>query len=98
MSPDERSRALAAARDVLADAQCDDEAEWIAPVADPTTLPWRVGRRVGRTVYAQLGAEPSDEDVLIGVMDTRALAEDVVWSHNAMYQDRRALVARRRIL
>lgn len=30
----------------------------------------RVGRKVGRTIYRQLGPEPSDEDPLIGVMDT----------------------------
>ena len=36
---------------------------------------WRVGRRVGRTVYLQLGAEPSDSDPLIGMLDTPALAE-----------------------
>lgn len=36
---------------------------------------WRTGRKVGRTIYAQLGDEPSDADALIGVMDTRELAE-----------------------
>jgi hypothetical protein len=46
------------------------------------TRPWRVGRRVGRTVYYQLGERPSDEDLLIGVMDTRALAREVVDAHN----------------
>jgi hypothetical protein len=44
---------------------------------------WRVGRKVGRTIYAQIGPEPSDDDVLIGVMDTRALAEEAVAAHNA---------------
>jgi hypothetical protein len=44
---------------------------------------WRVGRKVGRTIYAQIGPEPSDDDVLIGVMDTSALAEDAVQAHNA---------------
>jgi hypothetical protein len=43
---------------------------------------WRVGRKVGRTIYAQLGDEPSDDDVLIGMMDTPALAKDAVESHN----------------
>jgi len=47
-------------------------------------LPWRVGRKVGRTIYVQLRDEPSDDDPLIGVMDTRALAGEAVVSHNAV--------------
>lgn len=43
---------------------------------------WRTGRKVRRTIYAQIGSEPSDDDVLIGVMDTPALAENAVASHN----------------
>lgn len=31
---------------------------------------WRTGRKVGRTIYYQEGEEPSDQDNLIGVMDT----------------------------
>lgn len=53
-------------------------------MGDATTntvdLPWRVGRKVGRTIYAQ-----SDDDldgVLIGVMDTDDLAARVVADHN----------------
>jgi hypothetical protein len=55
----------------------------------PTTLVsyesmfWRTGRRVGRTVYAMLDLDPSDIDPLIGVMDTKALAEAAVRAHNA---------------
>jgi hypothetical protein len=49
---------------------------------DPLSVPWRVGRKVGRTIYAQTGPEPSDDDVLIGVMDTPELAEDAVNCHN----------------
>jgi hypothetical protein len=45
-------------------------------------LRWRTGRKVGRTIYAQPGAEPSDEDLLIGVMDTPALAREAVEAHN----------------
>jgi hypothetical protein len=44
---------------------------------------WRVGRSVGRTVYRMVGDDPSKDDELIGVMDTRALAETVVTLHNA---------------
>lgn len=43
---------------------------------------WRVGRKVGRTVYAQLTSEPSDGDILIGVFDTRELAYAAVQAHN----------------
>jgi hypothetical protein len=43
---------------------------------------WRVGRRVGRTVYEQQAWEPQDGDQLIGVMDTRELAEKVVQAVN----------------
>lgn len=46
--------------------------------------PWRNGRKVGRTIYAQMGPEPSDDDPLIGVMDTRVLAADAVCAHNAV--------------
>lgn len=44
---------------------------------------WRVGRKVGRTIYAQLGDAPSDDDKLIGVMDTAMFAVDAVDAHNA---------------
>lgn len=44
---------------------------------------WRVGRRVGRTIYAQFAAKPSDLDRLIGVMDTPLYASAVVLAHNA---------------
>ena len=45
-------------------------------------LRWRTGRKVGRTIYAQIGEFPSDDDVLIGVMDTPVLADDAVRAHN----------------
>jgi hypothetical protein len=45
-------------------------------------LPWRTGRKVGRTIYAQVTDEPSDDDVLIGVMDTSVLAHEAVMCHN----------------
>lgn len=41
--------------------------------ADPFPR-WRVGRKVGRTIYQQTGPEPDDTDPLIGVMDTPELA------------------------
>jgi hypothetical protein len=45
-------------------------------------LPWRTGRKVGRTIYAVVGPEATDDDVLIGVMDTRELAAEAVRTHN----------------
>ena len=48
---------------------------------------WRVGRKVGRTLYAQMASEPSDGDLLIGMMDTRELAHIVVQSHNRLLAD-----------
>ena len=53
---------------------------WDAPA-------WRTGRKVGRTIYAQMGNEPSDNDPLIGVMDTPDLARLVVRAVNAMLSD-----------
>ena len=44
---------------------------------------WRTGRKVGRTVYVQVGDEPSDGDHLIGVMDTPELARKAVDGVNA---------------
>lgn len=45
-------------------------------------LPWRVGRKLGRTVYVVVGDEPSD-DVCIGILDTSLFARHVVEAHNA---------------
>lgn len=41
-------------------------------------MKWRVGRKVGRTIYLMGGDEPSDNDTLIGVMDDPDLAAEVV--------------------
>jgi hypothetical protein len=43
---------------------------------------WRVGRKVGRTVYAQIGRSPNNSDPLIGVFDSAELAEEAVKAHN----------------
>lgn len=50
---------------------------------------WRVGRKVGRTIYAQQGPEPSDDDPLIGVMDYPALAALAVECRNRSLVDHR---------
>ncbi len=46
---------------------------------------WRTGRKVGRTIYRQVGDEPSDDDPLIGVMDTPELAAEAVAAVNARW-------------
>jgi len=46
-------------------------------------FPWRVGRSVGRTIYAVKGPAGSKSDVLIGVMDSAHLAREAVDCHNA---------------
>lgn len=56
-------------------------------IHDPAFLyasvkPWRTGRKLGRTVYAVIGNEPSDGDLFIGIMDTPKLAAMVVEQHN----------------
>jgi len=55
----------------------------MTPTADYMDMPWRVGSQVGRTIYAQ--AEADDKGVLIGVMDTPELADDVVKCHNRLH-------------
>jgi uncharacterized protein YpuA (DUF1002 family) len=49
------------------------------------TLPWRTGRHVGRTIYATSPDDASGSGVLIGVMDTTELADEVVMAHNARW-------------
>jgi len=43
---------------------------------------WRTGRKVGRTIYVQVGDGPSDGDQLIGVFDTPELAQRAVTAVN----------------
>jgi hypothetical protein len=43
--------------------------------------PWRVGSKVGRTVYAMRGGN-SQDDLLIGMFDTPELARRAVSDHN----------------
>lgn len=42
----------------------------------------RVGRKVGRTIYQQVGDEPSDRDLLIGLVDTPEWAALIVAAVN----------------
>ncbi len=51
-------------------------------------MTWRTGRKVGRTIYLQLDPEkPSDNDVLIGVMDQADYAAIVVEAVNEWAAD-----------
>lgn len=43
----------------------------------------RTGRKVGRTLYIQRGVEASDADTLIGLVDDRVIAEEIVRRWNA---------------
>lgn len=56
----------------------------------PEKLMWRTGRKVGRTVYAMIGLMADDHDLLIGMFDTRALAEAAVHAHNQVMMQQAA--------
>ena len=43
---------------------------------DLLSLPWRVGTKNGRTLYANAGTGASREDVMIGVLDSPELAAE----------------------
>ena len=43
---------------------------------------FRIGRKVGRTIYRQVGDRPSDDDELVGMMDDRELAAFAVEAMN----------------
>lgn len=48
---------------------------------------WRAGRKVGRTIYAMVGDTPSDDDELIGMMDTQEIALAAVYAHNRVLRE-----------
>lgn len=50
---------------------------------EATNRRWRVGRKLGRTVYAMVGPVVSDEDVCIGMFDSSLIAKAAVEAHNA---------------
>lgn len=53
------------------------------------TYPWRTGRRNHRVLYAVLGDEPSDDDVMIGSVDYPEVANLIVMCHNLWRTDPR---------
>lgn len=58
------------------DARSDEQSERLVH------LRWRVGRKVPRNVYAELAADASDIDLMIGHFDSAVLAAEAVASHN----------------
>ena len=52
-------------------------------MTDLASVPWRAGRSLGRTVYARTGGDDWKADTVIGMMDTRELAEEACAAHNA---------------
>jgi hypothetical protein len=60
----------------------------VGNLVPPARAKWRVGRKVGRTVYIQTGEEPSNLDILIGMMDSPELAALAVKAVNE-HLDRR---------
>lgn len=56
----------------------------LVEVVDVDHAYWRIGRKLGRTIYAMVDLEPSDDDVFLGIMDSRAIAARVVTDHNGM--------------
>ena len=59
-----------------------------------TPAPWRVGRKLGRTLYERKYTDqPSDDDRFLGIMDTREDAQRVVDAVNAMGKAVRPLPA-----
>jgi hypothetical protein len=60
---------------------------------DLSSVPWRTGRTLGRTVYARTGGADWKADTVIGMMDTPALAEEACRAHNAALS-RRGGIAR----
>lgn len=58
-------------------------------IVEPENRYWRTDTRMGRNIYALLSndvAHPSEDDPMIGVMDSSELAEDVVDTHNDLLQ------------
>ena len=61
--------------------------------ADYARMAWRTGRSIGRTIYAvPPGAQyRSGDEVVLGMMDTPALASHIVKIHNMwLYEERLA--------
>lgn len=53
-------------------------------------VPWRAGRSQPRNIYARTGGDDWRADLLIGHMDTPALAAEAIECHNARVAAMRA--------
>jgi hypothetical protein len=53
---------------------------------DIAIMKWRIGRKLGRTIYAIVGDRPSDDDICIGMMDSESIAAVAVLAHNNTIQ------------
>lgn len=56
---------------------------------DLTSFEWRTGRTLGRTLYARTGGADWKADTVIGMLDTRELAEAACSAHNEALARRR---------
>lgn len=56
-------------------------------MTDLTSVKWRTGRSLGRTVYARTGGDDWKADTVIGMMDTPEIAAEAVNAHNAMLDE-----------
>lgn len=57
----------------------------MVPVSNPSDRLWRTDFKLGRNIYALLSNDPkkpSQQDPLVGTMETSELAENVVDIHN----------------
>jgi hypothetical protein len=57
----------------------------LAPLSNPSDRLWRTDARLGRSIYALLSndvTKPSQQDPLVGVMESSDLAQNVVDTHN----------------
>lgn len=52
--------------------------------------PWRVGRKLGRTIYCRISDEDSDDDFLLGMVDNADIAQHICDVHNAALAARTA--------
>lgn len=50
---------------------------------------WRVGRKLGRTLYAETGGDDRAADTVLGMLDSTELAEHIVTLHNTFWSRER---------
>lgn len=60
---------------------------------NPVDLPWRTGRKQGRTLYADDGVN-TDPELAFGMVDSPEIAEHIVELHNAALRQATTMTAR----